>query len=284
MSIEVEFIKPKVGARIHAAPADLRDPAVIQRCLEVLEQQAVIVFPRINLSNEEQLAFTDALGARVNFTTTSQTGDLDYPDVYTVTLDPKLNQNPEAVHGTFFWHMDGVLFGIVQPKASLLSARAVSAKGGQTEFASTYAAYEALSDAEKTEMEGLVVEHSRAAILKQTVDVPTPEDLQRWDSIGRHRHLLVKTQPSGRKSLIIGLSANSVVDMPVYEGRALLARLQDWAAQPEFVYRHQWEVGDLVVWDNCGALHRVIPYPADSGRKMHRTSVAGAAPNLKTAA
>jgi alpha-ketoglutarate-dependent taurine dioxygenase len=284
MAIEVELIKPKVGARIHAAPADLTDPAVVQRCLELLEQQAVLVFPRIGLSNDEQLAFTDALGARVNFTTNAQTGDLDAPDVYTVTLDPKLNPNPEAVHGTYFWHMDGVLSGIVQPKASLLSARAVSAKGGQTEFASTYAAYEALSDEEKAELEGLVVEHTRSSILRQTVDVPTAEDLQRWDAIGRHRHLLVKTQPSGRKSLVIGLSANSIVGEPVYEGRARLARLQDWAAQPQFVYRHQWELGDLVVWDNCGALHRVIPYPADSGRKMHRTSVAGAAPNLQTAA
>jgi alpha-ketoglutarate-dependent taurine dioxygenase len=72
--------------------------------------------------------------------------------------------------------------------------------------------------------------------------------------------------------------------MPVYEGRALLARLLDWTAQPDFNYRHEWSVGDLVVWDNCGALHRVIPYAADSGRRMHRTSVAGVAPDLPTAA
>jgi len=63
--------------------------------------------------------------------------------------------------------------------------------------------------------------------------------------------------------------------MPLAEGRALLARLLEWTAQPAFTYRHQWQEGDLVIWDNCGALHRVIPYASDSGRTMHRTSVAG---------
>jgi alpha-ketoglutarate-dependent taurine dioxygenase len=284
MAIDVEIIKPNVGARVHARPEDLADPAVVQRCLELLEDRAVLVFPKIDLSNEVQLAFTDALGARVNFTSQSPTGNLEHEDVYTVTLDPALNQKPESVHGTFFWHMDGLLSDIVQPKASLLSARKISAKGGQTEFASTYASYAALPAAERAELEGLVAEHSRYAILRQTVDVPDETDMARWRALTPRQHLIVKTQPSGRRSLIIGASANRVLDMPVYEGRALLARLADWSAQPDFTYRHEWSVGDLVVWDNCGALHRVIPYAHDSGRKMHRTSVAGVAPNLQTAA
>jgi alpha-ketoglutarate-dependent taurine dioxygenase len=63
--------------------------------------------------------------------------------------------------------------------------------------------------------------------------------------------------------------------MPVAHGRALLTRLVEWAAQPDFTYRHHWQEGDLVIWDNPGALHRVVPYTADSGRTMHRTSIAG---------
>ena len=63
--------------------------------------------------------------------------------------------------------------------------------------------------------------------------------------------------------------------MPFPEGKALLARLLEWTAQPDFCYSHQWRQGDLVVGDNCGTLHRVIPYDRGSGRMMHRTSVAG---------
>jgi alpha-ketoglutarate-dependent taurine dioxygenase len=284
VGIEVENIKPLVGARVHAKAEDLTDPAVVKRCLALLEDRAVLVFPRINLTNAQQLAFTDALGSRVNFTNTSATGDLEDKDVYTVTLDPKLNPDPEAVHGTYFWHMDGLITDIVQPKASLLSARVISAKGGQTEFASTYAAYEALPQDEKAELEGLEAEHSLYGILRNTVETPDDADMQRWSRRSPRAHLLVKTQPSGRKSMIIGSSADRIVGMPVYEGRALIARLTDWAAQPDFTYRHHWSVGDLVVWDNCGALHRVIPYAKDSGRKMHRTSVGGAEPSLRTAA
>jgi alpha-ketoglutarate-dependent taurine dioxygenase len=284
VAVKVENIKPHVGARIHAKPEDLLDPAVVQQCLEALEDRAVLVFPQINLTNDQQLAFTDALGSRVNFTNSSATGDLDAKDVYTVTLDPKLNPDPEAVHGTYFWHMDGLISDIVQPKASLLSARVLSAKGGQTEFASTYAAYEALPEEDKAELEGLVAEHSLYGIYRHIVEAPSDDDMTRWTRRSSRKHLIVKTQPSGRKSLIIGMSADRVEGLSVYEGRALVARLNDWAAQPDFTYRHHWSVGDLVVWDNCGALHRVIPYAKDSGRKMHRTSVAGVAPNLQAAA
>src|SRR3546814_6803648 len=86
---------------------------------------------------------------------------------------------------------------------------------------------------------------------------------------------LVWTYPSGRKALLVGYTADEVVGMPRAEGRALLMRLLEWAAQPAFSYSHQWQEGDLVIWDNCGALHRVIPYAKDSGRLMHPTSVAG---------
>ncbi len=63
--------------------------------------------------------------------------------------------------------------------------------------------------------------------------------------------------------------------MPLAEGRALLTRLLEWSVQPDFTYRHPWREGDFVVWNNCGSLHRVIPYDRHSGRTMHRTSVLG---------
>jgi alpha-ketoglutarate-dependent taurine dioxygenase len=80
---------------------------------------------------------------------------------------------------------------------------------------------------------------------------------------------------SGRKSLVIGSHADSVSGLPIPHGRSLLVRLQEWAAQPAFSYRHEWQEGDLVIWDNCGCMHRVVPYDENSGRRMHRTTIMG---------
>jgi alpha-ketoglutarate-dependent taurine dioxygenase len=272
MEMNVENLKPKIGARVHADRAELNDPAVAQRLLELLEERGVLVFPRLGLDDREQLAFTDSLGARVNFTTTAPGGDADTQDVYTITLDPKLNPEPEYVLGTYFWHMDGITSDIPPPKATVLTARRTAPRGGQTEFASTYAAYEALPEDEKKELEDLRVMHSVTAAVRE---VAAPEELEPHKRGFKHEHPLVWTHKSGRKSLLIGYTADYVVGWPKAEGRALLARLLEWTAQPDFTYRHPWQEGDLVVWDNTGALHRVIPYAADSGRTMHRTSVAG---------
>jgi alpha-ketoglutarate-dependent taurine dioxygenase len=272
MKVQVENIKPAIGSVVRFERSALLDDDVAQRCLELLDERQVLVFPRINLSDKEQLAFTDKLGARVNFTNRVPGGDSAAKDVYTITLDPKINNEPEYVLGTYFWHMDGITVDMPPPKASVLSARRVAPKGGQTEFASTYAAYQALPEEDKVELEGLRVLHSVTAAVRE---VATPESLDPYRRALKHEHPLVWKRKSGRKSMIIGYTADYVVNLPRADGKALLARLLEWTAQPAFTYRHYWQEGDLVVWDNCGALHRVIPYSADSGRTMHRTSVAG---------
>jgi alpha-ketoglutarate-dependent taurine dioxygenase len=66
--------------------------------------------------------------------------------------------------------------------------------------------------------------------------------------------------------------------MELRDGWSLLAKLREHATQPKYVYRHEWTVGDLLVWDNTGTMHRVIAYPHDSGRLMHRTTVRGDEP------
>lgn len=272
MTIQYENVKPLLGARIQCDRADLADPAFVGECLNLLNERIVLVFPKIGLSDKEQLAFTDLLGERVNFVKQGPIGD--DPDVYKITLDPEINDQPAYVLGTFFWHMDGVMETIPPSKASLLSCRTASAKGGQTEFANLFAAYEHLPDEEKAELEGLFVRHTVYSAIRPTLDLEVrPSD---WKGISKwNEHPLVWTHDSGKKSLLVGTHAEDVVGMTMSEGRALLIRLLEWAAQPDFTYRHQWSEGDFVVWNNCGALHRVIPYDAKSGRTMHRTSIAG---------
>ena len=273
MGIKYNPIKQSVGAVIHADKEALNDQAFASQVMDLVMKHGVVVFPKINLTDAEQLAFTDKLGARINFTVSAPGADASAQDVYTVTLDPKINNQPEYVLGTFFYHMDGMATdGIPPPRATVLSCRKKSARGGQTEFASTIAAFEALPAAERAELEKLRVVHSVVAGVREVQDALNLDERRRGFKAERP---LVWKKPDGRKSLLIGYTADEVVGMTKAEGRALLIRLTEWAAQPAFAYTHDWSEGDLVVWDNCGALHRVIPYSSDSGRRMHRTSIAG---------
>jgi alpha-ketoglutarate-dependent taurine dioxygenase len=271
MALEVEVLKPAIGAKVFLHRSQIGDPAVSQELLELLEHHTVLVFPRIDLTDDEQLALTDALGERINITA-QVPGKADANEVYQVTLDEAANVEAEYVLGTWFWHMDGLTTAVAPPRATVLSARRLAPKGGQTEFASTRAAYAALPDEEKEEIKGLRVIHTVTAAVRE---VCPPEDLDAARRSMRHEHPLVWTSSNGAQSMVIGATADQIVGLSHAEARSLLARLLDWAAQPAFSYRHKWEPGDCVIWDNTCALHRVVPYATDSGRMMHRTAVAG---------
>ena len=273
----IEPIKPHMGGIVHVAKEHLLDDQTIAAVREALEDRGVLVFPRMNLTDTEQLSFTDKLGKRVNYNRKAPgSGAGDEEDVYAITLDKKVNTQPEYVLGTFFWHIDGVTIDQPLPKATLLTARKLSPTGGQTEFASTYAAYENLPETEKQALEGVKVVHRMEASMRPVFDQIPEEDLARWRAMSAvMTHPLVWTHNSGRKSLLVGSHADCVVGRPIPHGRSLLVRLVEWAGQPAFSYRHEWQLGDLVIWDNCGCMHRVVPYDENSGRRMHRTTIMG---------
>lgn len=276
-TVRIEPVKPHIGGIVHVTKEHLLDDQTVAAVREALEDRGVLVFPRMNVTDAEQLAFTDKLGKRVNYNRKAPGSGADgEKDVYTITLDKKVNTQPEYVLGTFFWHIDGVTINQPLPKATLLSARKLAPAGGQTEFASTYAAYENLSEQEKKVLEPLKVVHRMEASMRPVFEHLSEGDLARWRGMSEVMiHPLVWKHNSGRKSLVIGSHADTVVDQPIAHGRSLLVRLQEWAAQPAFSYRHEWQEGDFVIWDNCGCMHRVVPYAEDSGRRMHRTTIMG---------
>ena len=275
-AIHIEPIKQHIGGIVHVTKHRLLDDETVVAVRAALENRSVLVFPRLNLSDAEQVAFTDKLGKRGSYTQKAPGNDVSGKDVYTVTLDKKINSQPEYVLGTFFWHIDGVTIDQPLPKATLLTARKLSPTGGQTEFASTYAAYEHLADKEKGAIEDLRVLHKMETSMQPVFETLSPQDLARWRAMSSEMiHPLVWQHSSGRKSLVIGTHADRVVDQPIAHGRSLLVRLQEWAAQPAFSYRHEWHEGDMVMWDNCGVMHRVVPYDENSGRRMHRTTILG---------
>jgi alpha-ketoglutarate-dependent taurine dioxygenase len=265
---------PNTGSIVHIDKADMFTPEVAKACLAELDARGVIVFPQVHLTDAEQLAFTDLLGERVDFTKNAPGGSAAEQGVYKITLDRDINDHPEYVLGTFFWHIDGATIDQPLPKATLLSARVLSDKGGRTEFCNLYAAWEHLPDWEREGLEELRVLHTIGSSMKAFMDEVNEKTVVLLNVADKMNHPLVWKHNDGRKSLLLGSHADQVIGMEYAQGRAIIRRLSEWAAQPAFCYSHDWQVGDFVIWDNTGVMHRVQPYD-DPKRTMHRTTLAG---------
>jgi alpha-ketoglutarate-dependent 2,4-dichlorophenoxyacetate dioxygenase len=155
---------------------------------------------------------------------------------------------------------------------SLLNAHVIPPADGDTEFADERAAYDALPEAMKKKIEPLVASHSiwYSRVLSGFPE-PTPEELQ---SRPPAEHRIVQVHPtSGRKTLYLASHASHIVGWPVDEGRALLRELTEFATQRQFVYRHKWMAGDIVIWDNRCLMHRATPFEdVQYVRDMRRTT------------
>jgi alpha-ketoglutarate-dependent 2,4-dichlorophenoxyacetate dioxygenase len=174
------------------------------------------------------------------------------------------------------WHSDSS-FKPIAALASLLAARIVPPVGGNTEFASARAAYDALPAARKAGLEGLVAVH------RVTHPDKEHDDGYRDDDKARHvvTHPLTRTNPvNGRKALYVGAHAQEIVGMPPREGRRILDELTAFCTQSQFVYSHRWRDGDAVMWDNRCTLHRATTFDKTRyKRKLHRTTIAGKSPD-----
>lgn len=262
-------ITPRVGTEIRADKQKLLSGIHAGEIRQLLERRGVLVFPQIDLTDDEQVAFTHTLGTVAR----EVTGE----EVYNVTLDTKVTQTADYLKGSLYWHIDGTM-SQVPILASLLSGKVVPAGGGDTEFCNTYAAFDDLPDEDKREVESLRVMHSAWNTLFYYDPEPDIEKLRRMMAIGDQELPLVWTHRSGRKSLVLGATARHIVDMDFRKSAELLVQLRDWATQPQFVYRHSWSVGDLVVYDNSGTMHRATPYDPNSGRLLRRTKLQGEEP------
>ncbi len=267
----------KLGATVGAEvvgldrEALLRDEALPAACMDALEEHGVLVFRELHIDDATQIAFSKMLDD------VGKSEPAAPPSIYIVSLDPAKSRTADYTRGTFHWHIDGAQDD-VPTKATMLSAHAIAASGGETEFASTYAAYDGLGDVERQECDRLRVVHTFEASQRLVNPDPSPEELARWREKPDKEHPLVWRHRSGRRSLVIGASAARVVGMGEQQGESLLADLLARATVPERVYRHEWEAGDLVLWDNTGVMHRACPYDPSSAREMHRTTIRGDEP------
>jgi alpha-ketoglutarate-dependent 2,4-dichlorophenoxyacetate dioxygenase len=293
MPLSIRPLTPAIGGEVTGI--DITKPLKPEEVAAIeagMDKHAVLVFPGQNLTDEQQMAFTVNFGpiedARGGNVTKPQDKRLvtGMNDVSNLGKDgkPLARDSRQRLFniGNMLWHSDSS-FRPIPAKYSLLSARVVNKKGGNTEFAHMGAAYEALDDDTKREIEDLVCEHSlmysRGSL--GFLDY-TDEEKAMFKPV---RQRLVRTHPvTGRKSLYLSSHAGAILGMPMPEARMLLNDLKEHATQPRFVYVHKWTLYDLVIWDNRQTMHRVRRYDDTQPRDMRRTTVAGSAATVAQAA
>ena len=247
--LDVIDLTPRIGSEIRTDLDTLLSGAEAPNIRATLEQRGVVFFRGLEISDEQQVAIAKTLGTSVQ--NEGESG------IYKISLDKNVNQRAEYLKGSMFWHFDGSL----QPYpnlATLLRAIKLSETGGETEFCNTYAAYDDLPQADKELIAELRVVHSAERSQYYVRPEMSYDEITFWQKSPTKACPMVWTHQSGRKSLLLGATADYVIGLPVEESRALLARLRDWATQPQYVYRHQWQPGDLLIWDNTGTMHRVL--------------------------
>lgn len=265
-------LTPSIGVEITGLPGSrLVDAQTAARYRALLDEHGVVIFRNAHIDDDDLVALSRLLGEVV---VAPMGGQNEHPEISAISLDPTKTVLASYNQGTFHWHIDGATDATPQ-MATLLTALEVSDEGGDTQFANTYAGYEALAENEKAALAGLRVVHSFATA--QLLANPEPSDKQKaaWDRVPTRVHPLVWTRRNGRKSLLLGATASHVVGWPHEKGRVLLDHLLEWSTQPRFTLQHHWRPGDLVMWDNTGMLHRAVPYTPTSPRLLHRTTLVG---------
>ncbi len=257
-----------------------------------MDRYAVLVFRDQTIDDEQQLAFTRSLGDIEHAIGTSLRApdELRLPTTFADVSNLDRHQQVFARDdrrrlfglGNRLWHSDSS-FKVVPAKYSLLHARSVPSRGGNTEFAYMVAAYDTLDAETRAEVEDLVCEHSQIFSRQQLGFTDfTDEERARFAPV---RQRLVRAHPvTARRSLYLSSHAGGIVGWPVPEARSFLRDLVEHATQRQLVYAHAWRVGDLVMWDNRQTMHRARPFPLHEPRDMRRTTLVGDGPTAPQAA
>jgi alpha-ketoglutarate-dependent taurine dioxygenase len=265
---EVIDMKPKVGSEVRIDRESFLNGTHAKEIERLLVERSALVFKEMHLTDDEQRQFARTIG------TITQQGE---EGVSKISMDPNVSSVADYTRGAFYWHIDGAN-DPTPAKATMLTARKLANEGGDTLICNTYAAYADLPAADKAALEGVKVRHALEASQRLIINQPTVAELTRWRSRPSQTHPLAWHHHSGRTSLLMGATCLYVEDMRREDGDMLLCRMQEWATQEEYVYRHKWTLGDFLLWDNTGTMHRADWYSLDSDRLMSRCTLDGEEP------
>ncbi len=265
-----------------ASGLDLTQPLGTEQVAEIdagMNQHAVLVFRNQALDEDQQIRFAKSLGPldlgllklKRN---PSRFKHAELIDISNVGIDDAVAARDSGkIVGNIanqLWHSDSS-FQSTRARYSMLQAITLPSWGGDTEFADLRAAYDALPETLRREAEGRSAEHYALYSRIMLGDANYSEEQK--NAIAPALWPLIQTHAgSGRKLLYVGIHCQRIPGMTLPEGRMLIMDLLEHATQPQFVYRHQWQVGDLVIWDNRATVHRGRRFDLAERRELRRTS------------
>jgi alpha-ketoglutarate-dependent 2,4-dichlorophenoxyacetate dioxygenase len=267
------------------------DPDLVQEINAAMDRYAVLVLRGKPVGPEQQLAFTRAFGPLdigLKKVRRGQPDRLGYDELADISNLDETGRIAARDHrrivgniANALWHSDSS-FQKPAARYSMLHALVVTPKGGETEYADLRAAYDALPEETKAEIDGLTAEHS--ALHSRIMLGETYTDAQKA-AIPPVHWPLVRVHPgSARKVLFVGVHITHILGMTVPESRLLVSDLIEHATQRQFVYRHQWRPGDLVIWDNRCVIHRGRRHDPTLRRELRRSTTLDVDPQVGRAA
>jgi len=282
----MELTISPVQGRFVAEVADvdlsqILDEQTFARIHDAFLEHSILVFRGQDLSNEQHIAFSRRFG-ELEIHTAKHWLLPEFPEILVLSNRGEKGTRP-IVNGGAYWHSD-ITYKANPPLGSLLYALQVPPQGGDTLFADMYAAYETLDDETRAQIEDLEAVHrygDRYRMMASEDNDRPPLTEAQLAEVPDVVHPVVCTHPeTGRRALYVNEGFTiGIVDMPQAEGKALLQRLFSHSVQPANIYRHHWQVGDLVMWDNRCTMHRATEYDVRHTRAMHRTTIQGDRPN-----
>ena len=239
----------------------------------------VLIIRGQELNPEQQLAYSRRFGDLQRHTV-KEILHPDYPEILVLSNRGRGGAQP-INNGGAYWHSD-ITYEDIPPMGSILHGVVIPDGGGDTLYADMTAAYDALDDATKAEIDGLTAIHSYRqryeAMMNAGVRPPkSEEELSQWADV---EHPIARTHPeTGKKAIFVNEGfTRAVKGLGDNAGRALLEKLFEHSTKDEFVYRHKWQPGDVVMWDNRCTMHRATDYDLSQERSMHRATVCGTRP------
>jgi len=247
-----------------------------------LHDHAVICLRGQRLNDAQQVAFTKLFGEAGANAFSSYGGHTAHPEILIVSNVQQDGKNIGNPNAGLFWHTDQS-YAEKPHRATLLYAVEVPTKDGHplgdTLFANSAAAYDALSEDMKHRIEGLKAIHRMSARIRERAEARVnTESKSRFPDVA---HPIARTHPfTKRKSLYVTVGeCIGIKGMADDEALALIEELFNHIIKPEFIYRHQWQVGDLLMWDNCTVQHQATKdYGPENRRLLYRTTVKGTVP------
>lgn len=284
MSITITKLHPLFAAEIGGVDAGgPLDDETFAEIRAALDEYSVLALRGQTLDDQKQIAFSRRFGplevaGKANPGVGTPFARQSNLDIATGAVIPSEDRRMIYQKGNYLWHSDSS-FKPVPSLCSLLSARVVPPEGGNTEFATMRAAYDALPDDVKQKLEGLVAEHSLVYSRGTVTPRGALTDEMKAELPGAWQVMVRENPVNRRKAIYAGAHASHVIGWAREEGRAFIQWLNEFATQPQFVYSHNWREGDIVVWDNRAVLHRATAYDAARHKRlMQRTTVGGDRP------